>query len=168
MCLKFNFLNHFRKKLEYSSVRPVVTSAPSVKTPAWAAHDHRSAALSLRQVVTRWRCAGKFESSQQCFMLEEFNISKVIKNEWIERMLLKMRRKKWLKISKKNCQASNIQKMAELDRFRMRDALFIIGSIITFIADQATGGSSLSFRSVSLLPGNNLNISGAAVRNHRK
>ena len=32
--------------------------------------------------------------------------------------------------------------MAEIDRFRIRDALFIIGSIITFIADQATGGLS--------------------------
>ena len=29
--------------------------------------------------------------------------------------------------------------MAEIDRFRIVDALFIIGSIITFIADQATG-----------------------------
>ena len=30
--------------------------------------------------------------------------------------------------------------MAEIERFRILDALFIIGSIITFIADQATGG----------------------------
>ena len=33
--------------------------------------------------------------------------------------------------------------MAEIDRFRIVDALFIIGSIITFIADQATGESLL-------------------------
>ena len=32
--------------------------------------------------------------------------------------------------------------MAEIERFRIVDALFIIGSIITFIADQATGGLS--------------------------
>ena len=29
--------------------------------------------------------------------------------------------------------------MGEIERFRIVDALFIIGSIITFIADQATG-----------------------------
>ena len=30
-------------------------------------------------------------------------------------------------------------KMGEIERFRIVDALFIIGSIVTFIADQATG-----------------------------
>ena len=36
----------------------------------------------------------------------------------------------------------NLSAMAEIERFRIVDALFIIGSIITFIADQATGGLS--------------------------
>ena len=56
--------------------------------------------------------------------------------------------------------------MAEMDRFRIRDALFIIGSIITFIADQATG--ELSTISCVIFPGNYLNIWWAAVRNDRK
>ena len=34
-------------------------------------------------------------------------------------------------------------KMGEIERFRIVDALFIIGSIVTFILDQATGEKML-------------------------
>ena len=104
-----------------------------------------TAAFSRTVVVAGWRYWAQVRVIVRNVSPSEPTLSGIFTRErrWNIKLKLKQRRLQWLIRLDYYNDCEKTLRMAGLQRFRYIDAAFIIGSIITFILDQATGEERL-------------------------